>query len=272
MLHEIIKLNEFYNLEGNPELEVIIPYIRDDNKRNKSRGIIICGGGAYTYVSTREGEPVAIEYMRNGYCTFILRYSTKKAYPTPMHELACAIDYLRKNADKYYLLKDNISIIGFSAGGHLVSSYGYLYKHPDFIKKTNMNPENIKPNAIISCYPVITMGEHTHLETRFNITGNNHELNDLLSVEKNIDSSYPPTFIWTTKEDTIVPYINSTMYAEALELNTIPFHFDLFDKLDHAKSIGTKLVNEISTDEINLYKKLSTWVDNSLTFLDDIFK
>jgi acetyl esterase/lipase len=64
-----------------------------------------------------------------------------------MQELGCTIDYLRKNADKYYIDKDKISVIGFSAGGHLVSSYGYLYTHPEVSKSINLSPENIKPNC-----------------------------------------------------------------------------------------------------------------------------
>lgn len=270
MLHEIIHLNQYYNLSTDPELEILIPYVRDDNKRNKSKGIVICGGGAYSFVSIRESDSVAIEYMRKGFCTFILRYTTRTPYPTPMNELACAIDYLRKNADKYYLIKDKISIVGFSAGGHLVSSFGYLYKHPDFINKTSHNPNNIKPNAIISCYPVITMGKYTHQETKSNITGDDDNLIDFLSVEKNIDSEYPPTFVWTTKPDTVVPYINSIMYVDALKDNNIPHEFHLYEELDHGKSIGTDLINDIEDNQIEAYNKLQQWVINSIYFINKI--
>ena len=271
MIHELIHLNKYYPLDGDPTLEVMIPYTNDINKRNNAGGIIICPGGGYSYVSLREGDSTALKYMDEGYCTFVLTYSTKKSYPTPMYELACSIDYLRKNSDKYYLNKDQIAILGYSAAGHLVSSYGYLYKNNDFLEKTKLDVENIKPNAIVSCYPVITMGVKTHIDTMKNITGNNDELKKLLSVEKNIDSTYPPTFLWTTKADTCVPYENSLMFAEQLKKNNIEYKFVLFKHLDHGKSVGTKLINDINKKEKRKYKKLSSWIDKSLYFLDEIF-
>ena len=94
---------------------------------------------------------------------------------------------------------------------------------------------------------------------------------ELLSVEKNIDFTYPPTFVWTTKEDTIVHYINSVMYVESLNKNNVLNQFDLFEHLDHAKSVGTSLVNEINNDEIDLYSTLSNWVNHSLEFLNKVF-
>lgn len=271
MLHEIVNLKEIYNLEGDPKLEVMIPSTSDSEFRKKSRGILICPGGAYVFVSHREGDAVAIEYMREDYCTFVLTYSTNKAFPIPMHELACAIDYIRNNAEKYYLNKDEIAIVGFSAGGHLVSSYGYLYKHPLFIEKTRMNPENIKPNAIISSYPVISMGEYTHFESRDKITGKNVELYDLLSVEKNIDETYPPTFLWTTKEDTCVPYENTILFDKALKSNNVKHKTIIFKHLDHGKSTGSKIVNDIDKKNKKHYKKLSSWVSKSIKFMDEIF-
>lgn len=272
MLHEIIKLNQHYPIDGDAELEIIIPYVNDINKQNKSRGILICPGGAYVFVSLREGDPVALEYARKGFVTFILRYTTLKPYPTPMHELACAVDYLRNNADKYFLDKKQLTILGFSAGGHLISSYGYLYKHPNFLEKTKLNPENIKPNALIAAYPVITTGEYTHQESKRYITANDDKLIELLSVENNIDSTYPPTFVWTTKEDTCVHYLNSVMYADALKNANVEHEFVLFEHLDHGKSIGTSLVNDIKEHEVSHYEELATWVKKSIDFLNKIYK
>ena len=84
--------------------------------------------------------------MKEGFITIVLHYTVMKPYPTPMLELACTMDFLRKNTDKYFIDKDKIAIIGFSAGGHLVSTYGYLYKRQDFVEKLGLISENIKPN------------------------------------------------------------------------------------------------------------------------------
>ena len=133
MLYEKIHLNKLYPLENDPYIEIIVPFNKVNMTREKSKAIIIVPGGAYLIVSGTEADPVALSYMLEGFITIVFHYSVKTAYPAPMNELACAIDYLRKNNEKYYIDKDKISIIGFSAGGHLTACYGYLYKHPEFL-------------------------------------------------------------------------------------------------------------------------------------------
>lgn len=267
MLHEIINLNKIYKLQNDPYIEITVPYNNDVCLREKSKAIIIVPGGAYSMVSVRESDSVAISYMQEGFITIVLKYTAKTAYPVPMHELACAIDYIRNNSEKYYIDKDKISIIGFSAGGHLVSSYGYLYKHPNFISHTKLNPENIKPNCIISSYPVITMGEYTHLETKRNITGDNEALIELLSVEKNIDSTYPPTFVWTTAEDKCVPYINSLLFIEALKNNNVINDFFLYPYLDHGLSVITPIMYPLDVLKDEKMQGVSKWFIKSVEFI-----
>ena len=267
MLHEIIHLNEFYNLKTDPTIEICVPFNNDQILREKAKAIVIVPGGAYSFVSLREGDPVAIPYMMENFITIVLRYTTHTAYPVPMHELACAFDYIRNNAEKYYIDKDKISVIGFSAGGHLVSSYGYLYKHPDFIEKTQMNPENIKPNCIISAYPVITMGEYTHVETRENITGGDTSLRELLSVENNIDSTYPPTFVWTTAEDNCVPYINSILFVDALKEAGVEHELFLYPTLDHGLSVIGPLLYAVDDVQTPWMQGVSKWFGKSVDFI-----
>ena len=92
MLHEIVNLKEIYNLEGDPKLEVMIPSTSDSEFRKKSRGILICPGGAYVFVSHREGDAVAIEYMREDYCTFVLTYSTNAITLSSFLSKSCLLD------------------------------------------------------------------------------------------------------------------------------------------------------------------------------------
>ena len=272
MLHEIIHLNKEYNLNTDAWIEIMVPYNNDQILREKSKAIVIVPGGGYQMVSVREGDPVAISYMNEGFISIVLHYTVKTAYPTPMYELGCAIDYIRKNSDRYFIDKDKISIIGFSAGGHLVSSYGYLYKHPDFIERTKLIPDNIKPNCIVSSYPVITTGEYTHLDTKRTITGDDEKLIELLSVENNIDAQYPPTFVWTTAEDTCVPYINSILFVEALKEHNVEHEFFLYPFLNHGLSIITPALH---TEEVLKDKKMQEvgkWFEKSVNFIKRILK
>lgn len=270
MKHEIIKLKEYFPINTEAFIEVIIPFNDDNLIRKKSPGIIIIPGGAYSFLSVRESDPVAFNFSLQGYITFVLHYSIKTSYPTPMLELAYAFSYLKDNAEKYYLDKNKLGIIGFSAGGHLVSSYGYLYSHEDFSKHHNLDTKKIRPSFIISSYPVITMKDETHFETRENITKLDDRLMKLLSVEDHITPDYPPTFVWTTRDDTCVKPINSLLFVEALKKNNIRHEFFYYQALDHGLSIISPLLYDESTLKIKEYIEVSTWFDKAINFINKI--
>ena len=270
MLHEIIKLNKIYPIENDPWIEIFVPYNNDLTIRDKSKAIVVVPGGGYGFVSLREGDPVCISYMKENFVTIKLNYTINKKYPTPMLELACVIDYIRNNADKYYIDKDKIGIIGFSAGGHLVTSYGYLYKNSDFIKYIPYLKNNLKPNCIIASYPVITMKEHTHFGTKNIITNNEDDLIKLLSVEDNIDSSYPPTFVWTTLEDTCVPYVNSLLYIDALKENNVYCESFIYPHLDHGLSVITPMIYDLEILKNEHMQEVSKWFNKSVDFINKV--
>lgn len=270
MLHEIIRLNTIYEIQSDPWIEITIPFNNNQILRQKSKAIIIVPGGGYSFVSLREADPVALSYMSEGFISIILHYTVNKSYPIPMQELAFAIDYLRNNCDKYYIDKDKISIIGFSAGGHLVSSYGYLYKNEDFLTYTKLNIDNIKPNCIVCSYPVITMGENTHSGSKDIITNNKNNLIELLSVEKHIDPDYPPTFVWTTVEDKCVPYMNSVLFVDALNNAKVKHEFCLYPYLDHGLSIINPLLYNLDILEDKRMQDVASWFIKSVNFIRSV--
>ena len=75
MLHEIIHLNKEYNLDTDPTIEIIVPYNNDQVLRTKSKAIIVIPGGAYEFVSIREGDPVALAYMKEDFIAIVLKYN-----------------------------------------------------------------------------------------------------------------------------------------------------------------------------------------------------
>ena len=53
--------------------------------------MIVFPGGGYEFLSDREGEPVALQFMAAGYSSFVMDYSIKTAYPVPLIEACMAI-------------------------------------------------------------------------------------------------------------------------------------------------------------------------------------
>lgn len=190
-------------------------FISERNESVEKRpGLLICPGGGYGFCSERECEPIAFRFLSEGFNCFVLNYSIESKYPRPHLDLAIAFNYIKEHEEEFDLIPNSLSLIGFSAGGHLVGTYAYLYK--ELAASLSLEEETLRPFSIVLAYPVTTKTVDTHLGTFNVITNNEEELLNKLDILKNIDSSYPPTFIWATKDDTTVPYLNSKVLFEAL--------------------------------------------------------
>ena len=221
-----------------PELD-LYPIERHDNIELKKRlAIIICPGGGYEYCSCREAEPVALRYAAYGVAAFVLRYSCmNKRFPTALLEAAQAMAYVRKNADELGVDPDKIMISGFSAGGHLAASLAVHWSKSFITEALGGDKELYKPNGAVLCYPVITSGEKRHDGSIVNIAGEDPELLETVSLEKQVTKDTPPTFLWHTADDGAVPVENTLMFASALAAEKIPFACHIFKEGVHGLSL-----------------------------------
>lgn len=240
-------------------------YIHEDHDRlvaHKVRpALIVCPGGGYYLVSPREADPPALEYAAMGYNVFILTYSIleeAKDY-RPLRQLADTVAIVRRNCEVWHIDPLKIAVMGFSAGGHLAASLGALWRRPELDL-----PRDSRPDALILCYPVITMGRYTHTETRANVTGGDDNRREVFSIEKQIKASFPPTFLWHTMDDPDVPVENSMLLMQALQRKGIAMEAHFFAHGPHG--ISTCNV-EVETPE----PACRSWVELSKTWLNNQF-
>lgn len=202
-------------------------------------GVLILPGGGYGVVAKSEGEPVALAFLGAGVQAFVLEYSVAPVrWPNQLLETAAAIAYLRENAQKYGLAPDKIAVCGFSAGGHLAGCMANLWEHKVIAETLGIRAEQVRPDAAILSYPVITMGEFGSAMTRGNLFGNASVVAET-SLETSVTDRNPPTFLWATYTDGSVPVENSLMYANALRAHDVPFELHIFHKGPHAMGLAT---------------------------------
>lgn len=245
MLHTIIKLDEIFNgLKEKGQGALLQTYIPDNSSEieigRRRPTIIICPGGAYSFASDREAEPVALRFVAKGYNAFVLRYSVAPhRYPQQLLELSATVAYVRRNAEAFHVDEEKIAVCGFSAGGHLAGSLGVLWQEPFIAQTLGINAGENRPDRVILGYPVITGGEFAHRGSFDNLLGQeaSQEARDQLSLEQLVSPSTPPTFIWHTFEDTAVPVNNSLIFAEALKAYEIPFELHIYTKGGHGLSL-----------------------------------
>lgn len=272
MIHEKIAIWEDTDFlyEGIDDfVPTLDTYILDGEKKRAS--ILICPGGAYTFTSPREAEPVAKQFNAAGFNAFVLYYSVApKRHPQPLMDLSRAMCILRQNADKWSLDPDKIAVCGFSAGGHLAASLGVHWNKPYLEGIPGIKTDMIRPNALILSYPVITSGEYAHLGSIKNLLGHRASDLDLLkevSLELQIHEGTPPTFIWHTFNDGAVPLENTLLFVQGLRKNNIPFELHIYPDGPH----GLSLANE-ETDNGNMgsYPHVATWIKLCIEWLKDL--
>ena len=103
----------------------IVPYLLENTL---APCVIVCAGGAYGGKAYHEGEPIAQWLNSIGFHSFVLDYRVAPyKEPAPQLDLQRAIRHVRYYAEKYNIRKDAVGVLGFSAGGHLVTSVSIYY-------------------------------------------------------------------------------------------------------------------------------------------------
>lgn len=275
MIYEKLHLRDYYEFLGENDRDATLEIYLPDNlsemdwQDKKRPCMLICPGGAYAYCSKREAEPVALEFLPEGFNCFVLTYSTKPhSFPSQLLEVAAVMELIYKNTDKWHCDTEKIAILGFSAGGHLAAFYSNMF---DCKEVREFFPESKSVNASVLCYPVITGDfDYTHRDSIINVTGHepSKEDKEFFSCEKRVSEKTPPAFIWHTSEDASVNVNNSLFYAQALSKYKIPFEMHIYPFGRHGLSTANEQTN---TSLSKQDKRTQDWVVAAKKWLKVMF-
>jgi acetyl esterase/lipase len=227
-----------------PEITVFLP----SKKTATGQAVIICPGGGYAYLSYNwEGTDVAKLLNAKGIAAIVLKYrlpnSKSNITPdlSPLMDAKRAIRTVRFNADKWNIKKNNIGIMGFSAGGHLASTLATHFDDGDNNSKDSIEQQSSRPDFAVLIYPVISMTKKImHAGSRNNLIGEHPDstLANLYSNELQVSPRTPPTFLLHATDDKAVPVENSLLFYQALKDNGVPAEMHIFPTGGHGFGLG----------------------------------
>jgi acetyl esterase/lipase len=207
--------------------------------------IVVCPGGGYGFLAMdHEGKQIAEWFNSMGVTAFVLQYrhnGSGHRHPVPMMDGQRAIRTVRARATEWGIDPGKIGVIGFSAGGHLASTLGTHFDSGRADAADPIERAGSRPDFMILCYPVISMtAPFTHAGSRENLLGKHPgpDLARLMSNELQVTSDTPPTFLWTTNEDTLVPCENSIAFFEALRKVGVPAELHIYERGSHGKGLA----------------------------------
>lgn len=193
--------------------------------------VIVCPGGGYRLKAPHEGAPVAEMICRLGVSAFVLDYRVAPCpHDAPLGDALRAIRMVR--AMGY----EQVAILGFSAGGHLACSAATLYTPGDAKAEDLIERFSARPDALISCYSVVSFVDQPHVGSRMKLLGDdfgNLALARHYSAELHVTKDTPPAFVWHTLEDATVPVENSLNLAAAYARAGVPCELHVFPKGRH---------------------------------------
>ena len=276
-------------------MDVYVPYAsREIHADVRRPAIVICPGGGYSFCSEREAEPVALRFLMEGFNTFVVWYrvhrfeeeelaqheaakwystSDRHCFPMPQQDLAACVAHVRAHAQEYRTDPDQIAVMGFSAGGHLAASLSGLWHHADLWEEMGLSPENVRPNAAVLSYPVIVADEDAHRGSFEHLSGGerNVENHQQYSVLNWVTANYPPTFLWHTFTDGLVPVQNSIRMAHALADAGVLTEMHIFPEGVHGLSLCNEQTARPGADEL-IVPECQCWPELAARFLKNAMR
>lgn len=237
MKAETIVLNEARNV-------TLTAYIQDVDGEfgfSKRPAMVVIPGGGYAMCSDREGDPVAMAYLKAGYQAFVLRYTVKDkgGWPHPLNDYEQTMALIAEKADEWHIDPAKIAVVGFSAGGHLAACAATLAEH--------------KPAAAILVYtPVLK------------------DIVDMCQPEmpypyQHVTSQTCPCFLVAARDDRTVDIRNTLTMGLALAEKGVAFESHVYSYGGHGFSTAEDWVNTNS-----VCPRLPHWIPDSIQWLGEV--
>ncbi len=227
------------------DIPTLTPYLPSVDKASGA-AVVVCPGGGYGMLAPHEGNDYALYLNAHGVAAFVLKYRLggKDGYrhPSMMQDAARAIRLVRARAGDWKVDARRVGIMGSSAGGHLASTTVTHFDAGKPDAADTVERQSSRPDLGILCYPVISMGAHTHQGSKNNLLGKepDAELVKLLSNELQVTKDTPPCFIWHTWEDKGVKVENALEFAAAMQRANVPFDLHVYQQGRHGIGLADK--------------------------------
>ena len=184
------------------------------------------GGGYQCLAIDLEGTEICHWLTSKGITAVLLKYRAPtprvgryRESPLALEDAQRTVGLLRFHAPKWHINPHKIGVIGFSAGGHMVTAISTHFENRLYAPVDAADKESCRPDFAIALYP-------GHLWER--------DQNLRLNPNVPVTSNTPPAFLLQAQNDPVDNVNNSLAYYIALKKAKVPVEMHLYAQGGHA--------------------------------------
>jgi acetyl esterase/lipase len=123
--------------------------------------VIFLHGGGWMIGSRKTNLPLMIKLAQEGYASVSVEYRLAPKYPFPaaVHDVKCAVRWLRANARVFNLDADRFAALGYSSGGHLACLLGLTTPLDGLEGEGGFPTFSSRVQVAVSYYGISDLGE-----------------------------------------------------------------------------------------------------------------
>ncbi|MBP2058641.1 acetyl esterase/lipase [Lactobacillus colini] len=210
---EIPEVQRYNDLQYGPDekwnlLDLYVP----KNVEGKIPVIINIHGGGFVYGTKETYQFYGLGMAKRGFAFVNPNYklAPEVEYPGELDQVVDYIKWVDEHADEYNLDRNNVFLIGDSAGGQMAEQYTAILTNPAYRKEMGYDLSNLKFRAVALNSPAtfitdVENGLMTGAPAAYfneNIQNDPQKMKQL-HVEEYITADFLPTFITTANRDFI---------------------------------------------------------------------
>lgn len=234
---------EFGNVNGRAlHLDLYIP----QDRPTPTPAILFIHGGAWKGGKRQDMEFYCVEFARRGYVTATATYrlSGEAPFPAAVHDVKCAVRWMRAHASDYDIDPNRIAVSGNSAGGHLSMMAGF--SDDPALEGTGGHPDvSSSVCAVVNFYgPTDLTTDFASRQGVLHQFMDNRQLDEardqyeLGSPIRHLDANDPPTLTFHGTIDTVVPIAQADMLDKRMQELGLPHEYERYDGWPHAMDLA----------------------------------
>jgi acetyl esterase/lipase len=241
-IQEILNIEYGTGGERKLHLDLYLP----KGRTKSTPAVIFIHGGAWKSGKRSDMKFYCVKFAEKGYITATVTYrlTGEAPFPAAVHDVKCAVRWLRFNAVKYKLDPERIVVSGNSAGGHLSMMIGYsddlslegsggynsvssrVCAVVNFYGPTDLTTDFAKKQGVVEDL----MGGKTFDESP--------DVYKLASPLFHLTKDDPPTLIFHGTIDSTVPIVQADKLAEKLKKLGIDYVYERYNGWPHAMDLA----------------------------------